>query len=137
MVGRIGPARAAESCRGALEMGWRDCWRPSRATHNSLPHPQIRRFRPTLRGHNSGPFGGYDLRLHAPCVPCMCLRARCSPRTRARWRSAGGRKRRAEPEDEEERAAAMKSPRGDDNDEGLDDEIEEIDDMDDEEMGQD
>ena len=38
---------------------------------------------------------------------------------------------------EEERAAAMKSPRGDDDDEGLDDEIEEIDDMEDEEMGQD
>eukprot|EP00964_Phaeocystis_antarctica_P124354 scaffold88029_cov24-Phaeocystis_antarctica.AAC.1 len=38
VVGRVGPARAAGSCRGALEMGWRDCWWPSRATH-SLPCP--------------------------------------------------------------------------------------------------
>ena len=63
MVGRIGPARAAESCRGALEMGWRDCWRPSRATHNSLPCPPIGRFSLTLRGHNSGPFAGYVLKF--------------------------------------------------------------------------
>eukprot|EP00964_Phaeocystis_antarctica_P035424 scaffold20228_cov16-Phaeocystis_antarctica.AAC.1 len=44
VVGRIGPARAAGSCRGALEMGWRDCWRPSRARHNSLPGPSVRTF---------------------------------------------------------------------------------------------
>eukprot|EP00964_Phaeocystis_antarctica_P140195 scaffold104992_cov35-Phaeocystis_antarctica.AAC.1 len=30
VVGRIGPVRAAGRCRGALEMGWRDCWRPWR-----------------------------------------------------------------------------------------------------------
>ena len=49
---------------------------------------------------------------------------------------AGRRKRRAEPEGEEERAAAMKSPRGDD-EEHLDDVIDEIDDIDDDDMGQD
>ena len=65
------------------------------------------------------------------------LESALQPEDESAVAEAGGRKRRAEPESEEERAAAMKSPRGDDDDEGLDDEIEEIDDMEDEEMGQD
>ena len=65
------------------------------------------------------------------------LESTLQPEDESAVAEAGGRKRRAEPEGEEERVAAMKSPRGDDNDEGLDDDIEEIDDMDEEEMGQD
>eukprot|EP00964_Phaeocystis_antarctica_P123558 scaffold87243_cov30-Phaeocystis_antarctica.AAC.1 len=51
-------------------MGWRDCWRPTRARHNSLPYPPYRRFRPTLRGHNSGPFEFYALKfgLYPECA---------------------------------------------------------------------
>eukprot|EP00964_Phaeocystis_antarctica_P156389 scaffold126010_cov30-Phaeocystis_antarctica.AAC.1 len=63
-------------------------------THNSLPYPPCRRFRPTLRGHNSGPFCFHDLKfglypecvcpLYAPCLTLLCNsygKAPCYPLT--------------------------------------------------------
>ena len=46
------------SCHAMARVGWR-----RRGAHNITAHPRIGRFGLTLRGHNSGPFYGQDLKF--------------------------------------------------------------------------